>query len=81
MTPRISIVLDSIRQILDLGAEGVPFGIEQFQRASHLVDLCAGFAREMEGQLTVDPVSPELLADGKVISLKTYLEAKSHVQS
>lgn len=81
MTPRISGVLDLIRQTLDLGADGAPFGVEQFQRASQLLDLCAGIAREMEGQLTVDPVSPELLADGKVISLKTYLEAKSHVQS
>jgi hypothetical protein len=81
MTPRISSCLDHVRIAMDLGVTGVPMDADHFRRMSALLVVCTDIVRQMEAKLCLQELPPELFAGTNVVSLKDFLEAKSHVQS
>ena len=80
MTARISGVLDTVRVALDMGADGVPFGPDHYRSMSALLLLCTDIARQMEAKLCLAGISPDDFAGTNIVSLKSFLEAKSHAR-
>lgn len=81
MIAKISGCLDLIKVALDAAEAGAPYTNSDLRRISALLVVCADQARQMEAQLCLHDPKPELFAGTNIVSLKSFLEAKSHART
>jgi len=80
MTAKVSGSLDLIKAALEMGADGAPMDADHFRRMAALLLVCTDVVRQMEAKLCLAGILPEDLSGTNVVSLKPFLEAKSHAR-
>lgn len=80
MIAKISGCLSLVKAAIDAAEAGAPYTVDDMRRISSLLTVCTDVARQMEAQLCLHDPSPELFAGTNIVSLKPFLEAKSHVR-